>query len=145
MKHSPRSILLIEDDVSHAEITRRNLDEFKDDVRELVHVTDGQAALDLLHELRASDEGRLPDVILLDLRLPKLDGLEFLALVKADDRLRRIPVIVLTTSDAEIDVRVAYDRGANGYLVKPIELERFRELARSFGRYWLQANRYPDA
>ena len=144
MTHEPRTILLVEDDESHAEITRRNLDEFSSDVHELIHVTDGQAALDLLRD-NLSGVGRLPDIILLDLRLPRLDGLEFLAVVKADAGLRRIPVVVLTTSEAEMDLRGAYDRGANGYLVKPIELEVFRDLTRCFGRYWLQANRYADA
>ena len=145
MNPNARTILLVEDDASHAEITRRNLDEFSSDVRELVHLADGQVALDHLRTILDGGGGELPDLILLDLRLPKLDGLEFLALVKADPRLKRIPVVVLTTSDTELDLRRAYDRGANGYLVKPIELEVFRELTRSFGRYWLQANRYADA
>lgn len=136
------SILLVEDDIAHAEITRRNLEEFKDCLRELVHVTDGQAAIDLLHdEKRAA----LPDLILLDLRLPRVDGMEVLRHVKTHRALKHIPVVVLSTSDADYDVDGAYSRGANGYLVKPVEFEQFVELTRAFGAFWLRANRYGDA
>lgn len=142
MKGRLLSLLLVEDDIAHAEITRRNLEEFKDCLRELNHVMDGQAALDFLHDPRRST---LPDLILLDLRLPRVDGLEVLKHVKTDRALRHIPVVVLSTSDADYDVDGAYDRGANGYLVKPVEFNEFVTLTRAFGAFWLRANRYSDA
>ena len=139
------SILLVEDDLAHAEITRRNLEEFNQDLRELVHVADGQAALDYLREPERAKPRGLPTLILLDLRLPRVDGLEVLRELKNDARLKRIPVVVLTTSNADADVRGAYDRGASAYLVKPVIYDEFRALTRALGRFWLQTNRYADA
>ncbi|MEY4581410.1 MAG: hypothetical protein RL701_6113 [Pseudomonadota bacterium] len=145
MTTSSLSILLVEDDLAHAEITRRNLEEFNVHLHELVHVTDGQAAIDYLQAGQAGPHPSLPDLILLDLRLPRVDGLEVLEHVKSHSRLRRIPVVVLTTSEAEQDVTGAYERGANGYLVKPVEFDKFLALTQAFGAFWLQANRYPNA
>jgi two-component system response regulator len=139
------SILLIEDDLAHAEITRRNLEEFSTHVRELVHVSDGQAALDYLEDARAQLTAALPNLILLDLRLPRVDGLEVLSRLKHDTRLKCIPVVVLTTSKSEADVRSAYERGASGYLVKPVEYLEFLALTRAIGVFWLTANRYVHA
>jgi two-component system response regulator len=135
----PHSILLVEDDLAHAEITRRNLEEFHDQVRELIHVPDGQAALDYLRGFN------LPSLILLDLRLPRIGGLEVLQHVKQDSRLKCIPVIVLTTSKADSDLRTAYERGANAYLVKPVEFDAFIQLTRTVATFWLQCNRYVHA
>jgi len=133
------SVLLVEDDAAHAEITRRNIEELGESLRSFVHVKDGQAALDHLEASRAS--GELPDIILLDLRLPRLDGLEVLARVKSDRELKRITVIVLTTSDAEQDVASAYERGANSYLVKPLDHAQYRALTRTLSSYWFGFNR----
>jgi two-component system, response regulator len=131
------SVLLIDDDAAHAEIARRNLGAYR--LRELVHAQDGQAALDLLF-----GSARLrPDLILLDLRLPRVDGFEVLRRVKADEALRQVPVIVLTTSNAEADVRLAYERGASSYLVKPVDFDRFVAMMRAFGAFWLEHNRWP--
>lgn len=142
MTREPRSILLVEDDIAHAEITRRNLTEFDDAIRELVHVMDGQAAIDYLNDAAAD---RLPDIVLLDLRLPRVDGLEVLSHIRGSAALRHIPVVVLTTSKATADVREAYQQGASGYLVKPVEYEQFVALTRAFGVFWLRFNRYADA
>jgi two-component system, response regulator len=131
------TVLLIEDDEAHAEIARRNLSAYA--LRELVHAHDGQIALDLLF-----GEPRLqPDLILLDLRLPRVDGFELLRRVKAEPTLRHLPVIVLTTSNAEADVRAAYEHGASSYLVKPVDFERFVAMMRAFGAFWLDHNRWP--
>ena len=133
----PMTLLLVEDDPAHAEITFRNLAEFAHHVRDMVHVTDGQAALDYL-DARAAEQ--LPHIVLLDLRLPRVDGLEVLRRIKQNSQWRRIPIVVLTTSEADRDVFEAYDRGANGYLVKPVDYQSFVSLMRSFGSYWLTAN-----
>lgn len=138
------TILLIEDDLAHAEITRRNLEEFSPHIRDLVHVADGQAALDYLSP-SDSEPLTMPSLILLDLRLPRVDGLEVLRQVKLDTRLKTIPVVVLTTSKTDSDVRGAYERGANGYLVKPIEYGEYLALTRALGQFWLTANQYVDA
>jgi CheY-like chemotaxis protein len=142
----PLTILLVEDDPAHAEIVRRNLADFRVANR-IVHVEDGQAALDyLFHEGRYSDAAAHPPphLILLDLRLPKVDGLEVLRRLKQDDHLKRIPTVVLTTSGAESDMVNAYSNGAGSYLVKPVDFAKFTALMEAFGFYWLAWNRFPD-
>jgi CheY-like chemotaxis protein len=141
----PVTILLVEDDPAHAEIVKRNMTASRIANR-ILHVEDGQAALDYLHRTNGYDDPERfprPDVILLDLRLPKVDGQEVLRRMKADAGLRTIPVIVLTTSRAEGDVVTAYEGGACSYLVKPVELDAFRQLLSTFGFYWLIWNQYP--
>jgi CheY-like chemotaxis protein len=137
MSRPALTILLVEDDPAHAEIMRRNLVDFSERVRALIHMPDGQAALDYLSA--AAEE--LPDLIVLDLRLPRVDGFEVLRQIKAAPALRHIPVIVLTTSDAETDVRTAYESGASSYLVKPVDFEQFVAMMRAFGAFWLDHNR----
>jgi len=145
MKGEPIAILLVEDEEAHAEIVRRNFEASRMGNR-LVHVTDGQLALDYLYQRNGFSElGKVPrpGVILLDLRLPKVDGLEVLKIVKADPKLHTIPVVILTTSKAEADVVKAYDSHANSYLVKPVDFANFTELMKTFGYYWLEWNQYP--
>ncbi|AHF03163.1 chemotaxis protein CheY [Marichromatium purpuratum 984] len=145
MQEQTLSVLLVEDDPAHAEITRRGLESNALPAR-LEHVEDGQAALDyLFRQGRFSDpeSSPRPNLILLDLRLPKVEGLEVLRRIKADDQLRRIPVVVLTTSAADPDVHGAYSNQASSYLVKPADYEAFARLFDSLGHYWLAWNRYP--
>jgi len=142
----PLVILLVEDDPAHAEIVRRNLADFRVANR-LVHVEDGQAALDyLFRQGRYSDPATSarPHLILLDLRLPKVDGLEVLRRLKEDDQLKSIPTVVLTTSGAESDMVNAYSNGAGSYLVKPVDFTKFTALMEAFGFYWLAWNRFPE-
>ena len=139
-------ILLVEDDLAHAEIVQRNFESCPVANR-VIHVTDGQAALDYVK--RQGDysdpvKSPRPGVVLLDLRLPKIDGLEVLKSMKTDPKLRAIPVVVLTTSKAEIDMVKAYDLHANSYLVKPVNFTQFIQLMETFGDYWLAWNRRPD-
>jgi CheY-like chemotaxis protein len=142
---APVVILLVEDDPAHAEFVRRSMSDFLVANR-IVHVEDGQAALDyLLREGAYSQSADVlrPDLILLDLRLPRVDGLEVLRRIKEDEALRRIPTVVLTTSAAETDVVQAYQGGAGSYLVKPIDFQKFTELMKAFGFYWLAWNQFP--
>ena len=142
----PITILLVEDDLAHAEIVRRNLEEFRVANR-MVHVEDGQAALDYLFRqaaFAAPPSSPRPSLILLDLRLPKVDGLEVLRRIKEDEDLKKIPTVVLTTSAVESDMAGAYSHGAGSYLVKPVDFEKFSKLMEAFGFYWLAWNRFPD-
>jgi CheY-like chemotaxis protein len=145
MKGDPVVILLVEDDLAHAEIVRRNFEEFRMANR-LIHVADGQAALDYLYRREQFSDPELsprPELILLDLRLPRVEGLEVLKTIKADHDLSCIPVVVLTTSAAEKDVVRAYDSHANSYLVKPVDLPQFVDMMKALGYYWLAWNEYP--
>jgi CheY-like chemotaxis protein len=141
----PVTILLVEDDPAHAEIVRRSLSDSRIANR-VVHVNDGQAAMDyLFHEGEYSDPvgHPIPSLILLDLRLPRVDGMEVLHRIKNDETLRHIPTVVLTTSAAEADMVRAYDGGAGSYLIKPMNLAKLMKLMEVFGFYWLIWNRDP--
>ncbi len=145
LKGEPIIILLVEDDPAHAEIVRRNL-EVSRVANKIVHVSDGQAALDYF--FNSASEKLLaviekPHLILLDLRLPKVDGLEVLRKLKANSETKNIPVVVLTTSLAEVDLAKAYEYHANSYLVKPVDFSKFMELMEAFGYYWFVWNQFP--
>ena len=145
MTGEPFLILLVEDDPAHAEIVRRNLEDFRVANR-LVHVSDGQEALDyLFHQGVYSDPEKSPrpGMVLLDLRLPKVDGLEVLKIAKSDPDLSHVPIVILTTSAAESDMARAYACQANSYLVKPVDLTQFTTLMEAFGFYWLAWNQFP--
>jgi CheY-like chemotaxis protein len=145
MKGEPIVILHVEDDPAHAEFVRRIAEDFRVANR-LQRVADGQAALDYLYRQgEFSDPSRSPrpGLILLDLRLPKVDGLEVLRTIKNDPDLAPIPVVILTTSAAEKDRVKAYDHHANSYLVKPVDFSQFVEMMKTLGYYWLAWNVYP--
>jgi CheY-like chemotaxis protein len=145
MKGEPIVILLVEDDPAHTEIIKRTFEESRLANR-LLSVEDGQAALDYLHRKgKYHDDVNfpMPNLILLDLRLPKVDGLEVLKTVKADNTLNNIPVVILTTSSAESDMVKAYEWHANSYLVKPVDFTQFNKLMSTFGYYWVVWNQYP--
>jgi CheY-like chemotaxis protein len=135
-------ILLVEDNPDHAELVRRSLAEHRVASR-VRHVTDGQAALDYLFRRgEYADPAASPraHVVLLDLRLPRVDGIEVLRAVKEDEALRATPVVVLTTSSAEKDVEAALRHHVNSYLVKPVGFDEFDRLMRDLGTYWLEWN-----
>lgn len=140
-------LLLVEDNEDHAEIVMRS---FKAHgmAHPIHHVTDGESALDyLLRRGIYSDpeSSPRPQLILLDLRLPKVDGLEVLKEIKQSDGLRGIPVVILTSSQAGNDVKMACDYHTNSYLVKPLEFSKFTELMRDLESYWLGWNVNPYA
>lgn len=140
--HRSLTVLLVEDDAAHAELVVRTLEGRGAGV-EIVHLSDGEVALEYLNDCdhaQSSPERVLPALILLDLRLPKVDGLELLQHIKTSATLRHLPVVVLTTSDAERDVRNAYDAHANGYVVKPDEFSRFSQLMEDISGFWLKWN-----
>jgi CheY-like chemotaxis protein len=141
----PLEILFIEDNEDHAELVRRNMSDHRV-ANEIRHVADGAAALDYLHrrgEYADPESSPRPHVVLLDLRLPKVDGLEVLRQIQEDEDLRRIPVVVLTTSEKETDIAKAYDYNANAYLVKPVDFSKFSDLLRDLGFFWLAWNKPP--
>jgi CheY-like chemotaxis protein len=141
----PILVMLIEDNVDHAELVMRTLEEHRiaNTVR---HFLDGQSALNyLFHQGEYSDaSAQRPHVILLDLRLPRIDGIDVLKAIKADPDVKSIPVVVLTTSEAEKDVAKAYYNHANSYLVKPVGFEDFKNLMDDLGFYWLGCNVNPS-
>lgn len=139
----PLEVLFVEDDDDHAELVVRSLEEHGIGNR-LTRLVDGEAALDYLYRRGAYVDATVPDVILLDLRLPRVDGLEVLRQLKADPELRRIPVVVLTTSEKDSDIARAYDLSANAYVVKPVDFSRFFDLIRDLGFFWLAWNRPPQ-
>lgn len=135
-------ILLVEDSPSDAMLCRAALKQADIPCR-VHHVEHGVAALDFLRRRAAHGAAPRPDLVLLDLNLPLLDGRAVLEAVKADDGLRAIPVVVLTTSRAAEDVRRAYHHHANCYIVKPLEFERFTEVMREIERFWFQTAELP--
>ena len=135
-------VLLVEDNPDDEELTRLAFDECHL-ANELVVVRDGQEALDYLFSTgKYADRGsaELPQVVLLDLKLPKVDGLEVLERVRSDERTRRLPVVVLTSSKEEQDLIDSYSMGASSYIQKPVDYLQFVEAVRQLGLYWLVLN-----
>ena len=140
-----RSILLVEDNRDDEELT---LDALRRGgvTNPVMVVRDGAEALDYLFaqgSYSSRDPNRRPCVILLDLKLPKISGLEVLRRAKADDRTRRIPVVVLTTSSEEEDIQDCYGNGANSFVRKPVEFDKFSEAVRQLGLYWTLVSEAP--
>jgi CheY-like chemotaxis protein len=138
-------ILLVEDNPSDIGLTQRALGK-SHVANELVVAEDGQAALDYIFGAGAHagrDVAQLPTLVLLDLKLPKVDGLEVLRQIRADERTRRLPVVVLTTSKGEQDVAACYDLGVNSYIRKPVDFSQFAQAIQHLGLYWLVLNEPP--
>ena len=138
-------ILLIEDNSSDVDLTKRALEKGRI-ANEVVVARDGKEALDFLWgegAFAGRDVADLPAVTLLDLKLPKVPGLEVLRRVRADARTRRLPVVILTSSKEEEDLAAGYDLGANSYIRKPVDFKRFSEAIEQLGLYWLVWNEQP--
>ena len=145
MHDAPITILLVEDEPAHVEIIKRNFETITIS-HTLKHVPDGESALDYLYRNNSfsdPDSSPRPGLILLDLRLPKVDGLQVLKTVKNDPVLSSIPIVVLSTSASEKDVAMAYTNGANSYMVKPADFKQFSQLLETAGTYWLVWNHHP--
>jgi CheY-like chemotaxis protein len=139
-----KRILLVEDSPNDAELTLEALAEHNL-ANGVVWVKDGQQALDyLLHQGEFAGRGENnPGLILLDLKLPKVDGLEVLRIIKGDDNLKRIPVVVLSSSREESDLTKSYDLGVNAYVVKPVEFQAFMTAVKELGVFWAIINEPP--
>jgi CheY-like chemotaxis protein len=139
------TILLIEDNDDHAELVMRS---FQDNMvaNKIIRLADGEEALNYIfckgkYTIQKNDY--IPNLILLDLRLPKIDGIEVLKQIKTSEKLRQIPVVILTSSQSEMDIAKSYTNYANSYLVKPLDFEKFTHLMRDLGLYWLCYNQKP--
>jgi two-component system response regulator len=138
-------ILLVEDNASDAEMT---IDALKKNnlANNLLHVKDGAAALDFIFSEGAyagRDISCRPKVILLDLKMPKVNGKEVLQKIRADERTKTIPVVILTSSKEDPDIKICYALGANSYVVKPVEFDEFQKAVTSLGLYWMIVNQHP--
>jgi CheY-like chemotaxis protein len=140
----PIDVLLVEDNPADVRLTREALKEAK--VLNALHIVeDGMAALDFLRKQGQYASSPVPDLILLDLNLPKKDGREVLAEIKKDENLKQIPVVVLTTSRAEEDVVRSYNLHANAYVTKPVDLKQFLEVIRAIEKFWLAVVTLPTS
>ena len=145
MKNTEIEILLVEDNMNDAELAMRALQKSKI-ANNIIHLKDGAIALDFLFgkgEFEGRDTSNKPKVILLDLKMPKVDGLEVLKRIKSDELTQRIPVVVLTSSKESPDIEKAYALGANSYIVKPVEFEGFSKAIYDLGFYWMILNQEP--
>jgi len=143
----PLTILLVEDNLPHAELVKRSL-ETHEIANRIYHVSDGEAALAYLFRQGVYADPATsprPHVVLLDLRLPKVSGLDVLREIKTHNDLCTIPVVILTTSTAQRDVVSAYAQHANSYLVKPVDFAAFTRLMHDLGLYWFLWNYYPTS
>jgi two-component system response regulator len=139
-------ILLVEDNMSDAELTIRALRK-NNLVNKLVHLKDGAEALDFIFGEGAYAGRRIenmPRAILLDLKMPKMNGIDVLKKIKSDERTRKIPIVILTSSKEDPDIATCYDLGVNSYVVKPVEFEEFVKVVSELGLYWMLLNQPPS-
>lgn len=139
-------ILLVEDNASDAEMT---IDALKKNnlANKLLHLKDGTAALDFIFgegEFEGRNIENKPKVILLDLKMPKVNGIEVLQRIRADERTKQIPVVVLTSSKEDPDIKKCYELNVNSYVVKPVEFDEFQKAISSLGLYWMIVNQQPQ-
>jgi two-component system response regulator len=139
-------ILLVEDNANDAEMTIRTLKK-NNLANKLLHLKDGSQALDFLFaegNYAGREIKQTPKVILLDLKMPKVSGIEVIQKLKKDPRTMHIPIVVLTSSKEDPDIKTCYALGANGYVVKPVEFDAFHQAISHLGLYWLAVNQAPQ-
>jgi len=142
MTNSKIEILLVEDNLNDAELTMRAL-RINKIANQITHLKDGAEAIDFISgtgQYEGRDTNNLPKVILLDLKMPKVGGIEVLKTLKSEEATKSIPVVVLTSSKEDPDVRICYELGANSYIVKPVEFDNFQKAVADLGLYWLILN-----
>jgi two-component system, chemotaxis family, response regulator Rcp1 len=138
----PIDILLVEDNPGDVRLTQEALKDSK--VKNTLHiVTDGVEAMDFIYHRGNFHAAPRPDIILLDLNLPRMDGREVLQAIKQEESLRRIPIVIMTTSDDEHDILHAYDLYANCYITKPVDFQRFIEIVKTIENFWFSMVRLP--
>lgn len=140
-------ILLVEDNLSDAEMTIRALKK-NNLVNQIAHVKDGAEALDFIFatgKYKLRDKKNHPKVILLDLKMPKISGIQVLEKIKSEKSTKAIPVVILTSSNQDPDIKVCYDLGANSYVVKPVRFDAFVKAISELGFYWLMLNQPPNS
>jgi CheY-like chemotaxis protein len=142
-KDTPLEILLVEDSPGDVRLTLEAFREANRSIR-LHVVSDGMEAMEFLRQEGTQLHAPRPDIILLDLNLPRLDGREVLALIKADQNLKTIPTVILTTSEAEADILQSYQLQANCYLSKPVQFDAFENLVNSINDFWLRRVKLPQ-
>ena len=146
MENTDVEILLIEDNPNDAELTIRALKK-KNLANKIIHLKDGSEALDYIFcegTYKTRNINNIPRAILLDLKMPKVNGIEVLKRVKADNRTKSIPIIVLTSSNEDPDVKICYEMGVNSYIVKPVGFDNFTKAVADLGMYWLLLNQPPS-
>lgn len=146
MNHNSVEILLVEDNRNDAELTIRELKKHNM-ANNLFHVKDGEEALEFIFASGRYASSRSifnsPKVVLLDIQMPKVNGIEVLQKIKSDERTRSTPIVILTSSKEDPDIKRCYALGANSYIVKPVNFEGFAEAIRNLGFYWLLLNQRP--
>ena len=143
MNNQEVEILIVEDNLNDAELTVRALKKHNL-ANNLIHLIDGEQALDFIFgigEYSGRDINNMPKVILLDLKMPKVNGLEVLERVKSDPRTKMIPIVILTSSAEDPDIKRSYELGANSYIVKPVEFDNFSKTVKELGMYWMVVNK----
>ena len=137
MALEPKTILLVEDNADDEQLTLRAMRQ--SDIPNIIRVArDGAEAID---KLFGPGQDRLPDLVLLDLKLPKVNGLEVLQKIRSEEKTKSLPVVILTSSDEERDIVDSYEFGANSYIRKPVDFDQFIDAVRQLGLYWLSMNR----
>ncbi len=146
MEPNKNAILLVEDNPSDARLTIMALEERKL-ANKIVHVKDGQEALDYIFAQGAFSARKMedfPSVILLDLKMPRVSGIEVLQKIKSDERTKTIPVVVFSSSQEDPDVKACYELGVNSYIVKPLDFDEFMKVVSELGLYWMLVNHLPE-
>jgi len=134
-----KKILFIEDDLAHAKLMPIALKKHCKDC-EIIHIKDGKSAIEWLNERKEGDLGEMPRLVLLDLNIPIMNGIEVLKKIKSDKLLKLLPVVILTTSNSNADIKTCYEENANSYLVKPIIYNEYSNLMGKIKDYWLDAS-----
>jgi len=146
MNSNSVEILLVEDNLDDAELTIHQLRKHNM-ANNLFHVTDGEEALEFIFAtgkyLTQNDGVNFPKLVLLDIKMPKVNGIQVLEKIKSDERTKNIPVVILTSSKEDPDIKGCYDLGANSYIVKPVNFEGFAQAIMNLGFYWLLLNQPP--